>query len=191
MGCLEAWRGATTTAEDRAIHRRKIAILTFMTLHSAVVQARSRRDGPGRRGPRLTRPMPRSHQGRSVPSLYFYRTGFACTDEQDEGPGDEGWSGSAYCGDADGVIGAAQRLVSLLVPVQMAVEARATRRCASLPARSVCMRPRPRPQVLAMPPLTALADRWSYTGVVFIGAIAEVTVERECPCARRAALIRG
>ena len=107
--------------------------------------------GPGALAPRRPRrPCPPPHapvaaftQGRSVPSLYFYRTGFACTDDQDEGPGDEGWSGSAYCGDADGVIGAAQRLISLLVPVQMAVEARATRRCVSCPARSARMRRAP------------------------------------------------
>lgn len=84
---------------------------------------------------------------RSSIILYFYRTGYACTEEQTvdrfDDPGD--WSGSKYCGNKDNVIGAAQRLSAVLLPVQMVVEFCCT------------------------PFFAALADKWSYIYVVLIG----------------------
>lgn len=79
--------------------------------------------------------------------IYFYRTGYACTQEQTinrfDNPGD--WSGSKYCGHKDDVIGAAQRLGGMLSPIQLVIE------------------------LFATPIFAALADRWSYVFVIAIG----------------------
>lgn len=87
---------------------------------------------------------------RSAPMLYFFRTGYACEQPPTSGPGDEGWSGSEYCGDPHSVIGAAQRLSSTLLPMQLCVE------------------------LIATPFFSALADNWNYRGVVAIGAVLNV-----------------
>ena len=84
------------------------------------------------------------------PMLYFFRTGYACEQPPTSEPGDEGWSGSEYCGDPHSVIGAAQRLSSTLLPMQLAVE------------------------LIATPFFSALADNWNYRGVVAIGTVANV-----------------
>lgn len=83
---------------------------------------------------------------RSGPLLYFYRTGYACERESNDGPGDDDWSGSEFCGDKESVIGAAQRFASVfLLPLQLVVE------------------------VVATPILAAVADRRSYVSVIVVG----------------------
>ena len=87
---------------------------------------------------------------RSAPMLYFFRTGYACAQPPTSEAGDEGWSGSEYCGDPHSVIGAAQKLSSTLLPIQLCVE------------------------LIATPVFSALADNWNYRGVVAIGAVLNV-----------------
>jgi hypothetical protein len=83
---------------------------------------------------------------RAVPNLYFYRSGYSCAAPQTVAAGGVGWSGSRHCGDADGVIGDAQRLSSTLLPLQLGIE------------------------VVATPLFSALADHWNYRGVSALGA---------------------
>ena len=79
---------------------------------------------------------------RSGARAYFYRTGAVCICPQLLAPGDEGWSGSRYCGDADAVILHATRLSSDLLLLQLGLD------------------------VLVTPLFAALADKWSCVGVI-------------------------
>ncbi|KAL3932807.1 MAG: hypothetical protein SGPRY_000552 [Prymnesium sp.] len=81
----------------------------------------------------------------SAPTLYFYRTGYACDASDSVPPGERGWSGSIMCADAAAVIGSAQRLSAWLGTVQL------------------CTRS------LATPLLTAIADRTGYLRVAGLG----------------------
>ena len=87
---------------------------------------------------------------RAVPMLYFYRSGYSCAAPQTVEAGGVGWSGSRHCGDADRVIGDAQRLSSTLLPLQLVIE------------------------VVATPLFAALADHWNYRGVSALGAACNV-----------------
>ena len=79
---------------------------------------------------------------RSGARAYFYRTGAVCICPQLLAPGEEGWSGSRYCGDADAVILHATRLSSDLLLLQLGLD------------------------VLVTPLFAALADKWSCVGVI-------------------------
>ena len=59
---------------------------------------------------------------RSGARTYFYRTGAVCNCPQLIAPGEDGWSGSSYCGDSDGVIGFATRLSANLLFLQVGVD---------------------------------------------------------------------
>ena len=81
---------------------------------------------------------------RSGARTYFYRTGAVCNCPQLIAPGEDGWSGSSYCGDSDGVIGFATRLSANLLFLQVGVD------------------------FLFTPVFAALADKWSCVGVIAI-----------------------
>ena len=74
---------------------------------------------------------------RSGARTYFYRTGAVCNCPQLVEPGQDGWSGSRYCGDDDAVILFSTRLSANLLFIQLGVD------------------------MLFTPVFSALADKWS------------------------------
>ena len=81
---------------------------------------------------------------RSGARTYFYRTGAVCDCPQLLEPGADGWSGAPYCGDSDAVIEFGTRLSANLLFLQLGVD------------------------FLFTPVFAALADKWSYVGVIAI-----------------------
>ena len=89
-GALEARSVEEADVVDDSLHaavlrRRRRAVLLFALLMSGCAVVRA------------------------VPMLYFYRSGYSCAAPQTVEAGGVGWSGSRHCGDADRVIGDAQR----------------------------------------------------------------------------------
>ena len=126
-GALEARSVEEADVVDAAVlRRRRRAVLLFALLMSGCAVVRA------------------------VPMLYFYRSGYSCAAPQTVEAGGVGWSGSRHCGDADRVIGDAQRLSSTLLPLQLVIE------------------------VVATPLFAALADHWNYRGVSALGAACNV-----------------